>query len=449
MKNATNQQASHHELGKTIGLLDAMMMVIGIVIGSGIFFKTSTVLSDSGSPFMSIMAWVFGGVIAMASALTISEMATAIPKTGGVFVYLKELFGEKTAFLFGWVQSLIYNPGVTAALSIIVMTQAKFFIPLTPMQEKLLAMGLILFLTAINVLSTKVGSKVQTVATIGKLIPIVSIILFGFLKGTSDVAQEAVAVTAVSKLSPVTFAGFGAAILGTLWAYDGWIGVTNIAGEVKKAEKNLPKAIIIGLTLIIGIYILINVAILKVLPVEAVLNTKTAASDAAVVLFGSGGASFITAGIMVSIFGAMNGYMITGVRIPYAMATEGLYPFPSIFGKLSKFDTPMNAFIVQAVLACIYVLSGSFDILTNLSMLMVWVFFTITVSGIFILRKRKDLVSTYKVPLYPWVPLIGIIGGLYICVSTVITEPIYALIGIGVTLLGLPAYALIKRANKQ
>lgn len=444
MKNASNQGHEHQELLKNIGFFDAMMMVVGIVIGSGIFFKTSTVLKLSGSPTMSILAWVLGGVIAMASALTISEMATAIPKTGGLFVYLRELFGEKTAFLFGWVQSAIYNPGVTAALSIIVVTQAKFFFNLSPLEEKLIAMGLILFITAINVFSTKVGSKVQTVATIGKLIPIISIIGFGLIKGGAS--SESVSVVAeTSTLPTFTLAGFGAAILGTLWAYDGWVGVTNIAGEVKHAQKNLPRAIIIGLTFIIGVYITINLAILKVLPIEAVAATQTPASDAAVVLFGEGGAAFITIGIMVSIFGAMNGYMLTGVRVPYAMAKEGLYPFPKVFGELSKFDTPMNAFIIQAVLACIYVVSGSFEILTNLSMFMVWVFFTITVSGIFILRRRKDLVSTYKVPFYPIVPLVGIIGGLYICISTIIENPLFAVIGIGVTLLGLPAYYWVKK----
>lgn len=429
-------------LQKNIGLLDAMMMVVGIVIGSGIFFKSSVVFDQAGTPSLGILAWLGGGVIAMASALTISEIATAIPETGGVFVYLRALYSEKLAFLFGWMQSVIYIPAVIAALSIIFVTQLGFFTAFSPGVEKGIAIGMIAFLTFINCLSTKVGSKVQTIATFGKLVPLVGIIAFGLLSQSAAQTAEAVLNT-----QTVSIAGFGAAILGTLWAYDGWIGVTNIAGEVKSPHKNLPRAIIIGLGMTIGIYVLMNLAILKVLPMASIVGTKTPAADAAVVLFGSGGARFVTVGIMVSIFGAINGYMITGVRIPYAMACENLYPFSSKLKQLSpKFNTPAHAFVAQSLLASLYVLSGSFDVLTNLAMLMVWVFFTITVFGIFIMRtRRKDLVPTYRVPLYPIVPIIGIIGGVYIAVSTVATEPLYAVVGVAVTLLGLPVYSLIKK----
>lgn len=383
----------------------------------------------------------------MASALTVAEIATAIPKTGGIFVYLKELYGEQWAFLFGWMQTLIYVPGVAAALSIVFVTQATYFIPsMTGTQQKILAIFMLFFIMGINVLSTKLGSKVQLFATIGKLIPIFVIIVFGLLKGTASSFTSPV----VSVGSSVGMAGFGAAMLGTLWAYDGWAGVGNIAGELKKPKKDLPRSIILGLLTTIIVYILINIAIVKIMPLSSVITSKKPASDAAVILFGNGGAALIAAGIMVSIFGALNGYLMTGVRIPFAMAQDNLFPFAKFFGKVNdKFETPLNTFLFEIILACLYVLSGSFDTLTNLAVFVMWIFFVMTVAGIFILRsKHKHLERPYKVPLYPVVPLIGIIGGIYILISTLVTDTSSSLYGIGITLIGLPVYFYLRKKMK-
>jgi APA family basic amino acid/polyamine antiporter len=434
-------------LKKEIGLLESITMVIGVVIGSGIFFKASTVFKNAGTPMLGILAWVVGGIITMASALTIAEIAAAIPKTGGVFVYLKELYGEKWAFLFGWVQTLIYVPGVAAALSIVFVTQATFFVPMSPTTQKLLAIFMILFIMFINIISTKLGSKVQFVATIAKLIPIFVIIVFGLIKGTA----HSISAPVVSGTGSVGLAGFGAAILGTLWAYDGWVGIGNMAGELKNPKKDLPKSIIIGLTVIIAVYILINLAIVNIMPVSAIIASKKAASDAAVILFGNAGASLIAAGIMISIFGALNGYLMTGVRIPFAMAEENLFPFPKFFGKLNdRFETPLNTFLLVVILASLYVLTGSFETLTNLAVFVIWIFFVMTVAGIFILRsKHQHLERPYTVPFYPVVPIIGIVGGIYIIISTLITDTNYALFGIGITLIGLPVYYLLKKKSNS
>ncbi len=442
-KIAVQSEQSSAKLAKSIGLMDAMFIVVGMVIGSGIFFKTSTVLRSAGNPFWGIMAWLAGGAVAMASALTISEIATAIPRTGGVFAYLKELYDERLAFLYGWVQSLIYVPGSLAALSVVFVTQATFFIPLDIGGQRLLAMGMILFLVIINVISTRLGSKVQMIATIGKLIPIVIIMLFGLMSGSSGGVR---AVT--TPVQSVTgLAGFGAAMLGTLWAYDGWVGVTNIAGELKRPGRDLPKAIIIGLSAIILIYVLFNTALINVIPADVLSDSATPASDVSIALFGPSGAALISGGIMISIFGAMNGYLMTGVRIPFAMGQSGLFPYADKISKLSdKGATPVNALIFEGLLACLYVLSGSFDLLTNLAMFVVWIFFIITVAGIFKLRtSMKDLERSYRVPLYPVVPLIGILGGLYIVISTVLTDAPTAGFGIAVTLTGIPVYAGLMR----
>ena len=432
-------------LKKEIGLLEAITVVIGVVIGSGIFFKASTVFKNAGSPMLGILAWVIGGIITMASALTVAEIAAAIPKTGGIFIYLKELYGEKWAFLFGWVQALVYVPGVAAALSIVFVTQATYFIPMTAVQQKIVAILIIFFIMILNVLSTKLGSKVQLFATIGKLIPIFVIIIFGLIKGQVN-SFSAPAVSTGS----VGAAGFGAAILGTLWAYDGWVGVGNMAGELKNPKKDLPKSIIVGLVVIIAVYILINVSIVKIMPVSDVISSTKAASDAAVILFGKTGAGLVAAGIMISIFGALNGYLMTGVRVPFAMAQDNLFPFAKFFGKVDeKFKTPINTFLFEVILACLYVLSGSFDTLTDLAVFVIWIFFLMTVAGIFILRsKHKHIERPYKVPLYPIVPLVGIAGGIYIIISTLLTNTAYSLYGIGITLLGLPVYFYINKKSK-
>lgn len=437
----------NQSLKKEIGLLEAITIVVGVVIGSGIFFKASSVFANAGTPFLGIAAWIVGGIITMASALTVTEIATAIPKTGGVFAYLKELYGDVWAFLFGWMQALIYVPGVTAALSIVFVTQATFFIPMSEVVQKILAIFMIFFIITVNIISTKLGSKVQLFSTIAKLIPIVVIIACGLLLGKAG----AVGAILGGAGKATGAAGFGAAILGTLWAYDGWVGVGNMAGELKNPGKDLPKSIIFGLGLTIVIYLLINIAIVNIMPVDQVIASEKAASDAAVILFGNGGASLIAAGILISIFGALNGYLMTGVRIPFAMAQDNLLPFSNQLGRVSKKgQTPIGSFIFVGLLSSLYVLSGSFETLTNLAVFVIWIFFVMTVAGIFILRaKFKHLQSTYKVPLYPIIPLVGIAGGLYIIVSTLLTDTKNALFGIGITLLGLPVYFYMKQKGKN
>ena len=437
----------NQSLKKEIGLLEAITIVVGVVIGSGIFFKASSVFANAGTPFLGIAAWIVGGIITMASALTVTEIATAIPKTGGVFAYLKELYGDVWAFLFGWMQALIYVPGVTAALSIVFVTQATFFIPMSEAVQKILAIFMIFFIITVNIISTKLGSKVQLFSTIAKLIPIVVIIACGLLLGKAG----AVGAILGGAGKATGAAGFGAAILGTLWAYDGWVGVGNMAGELKNPGKDLPRSIIFGLGLTIGIYLLINIAIVNIMPVDQVIASEKAASDAAVILFGNGGASLIAAGILISIFGALNGYLMTGVRIPFAMAQDKLLPFSKQLGSVSKKgQTPIGAFIFVGLLSSLYVLSGSFETLTNLAVFVIWIFFVMTVAGIFILRSKfKHLQSTYKVPLYPFIPLVGIAGGLYIIVSTLLTDTKNALFGIGITLLGLPVYFYMKQKGKN
>jgi APA family basic amino acid/polyamine antiporter len=443
--NSSEQKVEGEDgLRRELGLMDAMLMVIGMVIGSGIFFRPASVLKNAGAPGLGVLAWVAGGIITMAAGLTVAEVAAAIPKTGGLFIYLKKLYGEKWAFLLGWVQTFIYVPGSVAGLAIYFSNQATAFIDITKAQQIMLAIGMIVLVCIANVLSTKFGGKLQVVFTIAKLIPIIVIVIFGLLNGTAH------SFAPISS-SASNAAGFGAAMLGTLWAYDGWIGVGNIAGELKNPGRDLPKSIIIGLLITIVVYVLVNLAVLNILPADQLALSQKPVSDAAVKLFGNGGGAFISAGIMISIFGTLNGYLLSGSRIPFAMGQSKLIPFHGFFGKVNKGSgTPGNALIFESILAAIYALTGSADKLTDLAVFVLWIFFVMAISGVFILRKNhKDLARPYKVPLYPFIPILGIGGGMYILISTLLTNTANALYGIGITLLGIPVYIYISKKNSK
>jgi APA family basic amino acid/polyamine antiporter len=432
---------NNNSLKKNVTFVEAMAIVIGTIIGSGIFLKSGIVLKNAGTPFMSILAWVLSGLITLASALSIAEISSAIPKSGGLYTYLSELYGETFGFLLGWVQTIISYPASVAAQAIAFATYANFFIPIGAMQQKILAVIVLAFILTMNIISTKYGGFIQTAATIGKLIPVAAIILLGLVKGTFSVAGS---------VSSSGASGFGAAMLGTLWAYEGWISVTNMAGELKNPAKDLPKVISVGVIFVIIVYAIFNFAIFKALPLDHIISSDTVAADAAVSLFGNGGAMFISAGIMVSVFGALNGFLMTGARIPFSMGENNMLPYSSVLSKVqTKFQTPANSLILESILAVIYILSGTFDTLTDLLVFVLWIFFVMGLYGVFILRKKyPEQKGLYKVPFYPITPIFGILGGAFVIVSTIIEHPVNSMIGIAITLIGLPVYYYIRKKNK-
>lgn len=429
---------------QSVGILQGLALVVGMIIGSGIFLKPGIVLKDAGSPMLSLIAWLAGGIITLASALSIAEISSNIPRAGGLYAYLEELYGPVWGFLLGWVQSVISYPASVAAQAIAFSVYANFFIPMTGFQQQLLAVGILGFLLLLNILSTRYGGFIQVAATIGKLIPVVAILGVGFMRGFAPGA-EGLTSELIGK------SAMGAAVLGTLWAYDGWIGVTNMAGEMKNPKKNLPLVITVGIVFVIVVYALFNIVLFRTLPAETLVTSDTPGAAAAVALFGAGGTAFLTAGIMISVFGSLNGYLMTAARVPQAMAERKQLPASRILGKLHpKFATPTNALILEAALAVIYIFSGSFNFLTDLLVFVLWIFFVMGVFGVFILRKRGlSSKEGYRVPLFPVVPLIGALGGGFILVSTLIGAPWRSLLGIGITLVGLPVYFILRKKNGQ
>lgn len=433
-------------LKKTIGVVEATLLVVGIVIGSGVFYKPTAVLAAIQAPGMALVIWFLGGALTLAGSLTLAEIGSAIPKTGGLYVYIKELFGDRLAFLFGWMQVLVYYPGLSAALAVILATQTTTFIPLTDLQQKFLAVFYMIFIMAVNIVSTKFATKFNTLFTIGKLLPIILIAIFGVLLGKTG------NFTPLIPEGGVTGGGFSAALLGVLFGYEGWIAVSNLSGELKNPKKDYPKAIFFGILIITIAYLGVNIGVFNTMTTEQIINSDKVVSDAAVILFGNIGSKFISLGILVSIVGSLSGFLMSSGRLPYAMAQEKMIPFPDFFGKVSKKgDTPFSSIVFITVLSIIYIFSGSYNTLTDLSVFVTWMFLIVGMLGIFVLRvKRTDLSaqSEYKVPFYPVVPIIGIVGALYVVVSTLISGAKMAIFGVIIMLIGLPVYEYLKKKIK-
>ena len=440
----------NNELKKTLGLSAALSTVIGVVIGSGVFFKPQAIYTaTNGGPGLGMIAWVLAGIMTITAGLTAAEVSAAIPKTGGMMVYIEEIYGKKLGFLTGWMQSVLFFPATIAAISVMFGQQAAILLG----NESLvipMTVGVILLIGVLNTFGSKTSGAIQTVSTVCKLIPLVLIIVFGFIKGggNNPIVQPLVA----EGISPTGV--IGQLLVAILFAYDGWINVGAIAGEMKDPGKDLPKAIIGGLSLVMGVYVVINLAYLWVLPASELAKYASPASAVAEVLFGSIGGKIINVGILVSVFGCINGYLLTGPRITYTLGKQKTIPV--IFGKLNKNDVPANATLLMAVLSALYALSGQFNLLSDLAMFAVWSFYVLTFIGVMKLRKtHPNLNRPYKVPLYPIIPLIAIFSGLFVVLNQLLfagaKSTMMSLGGVVITLIGLPVYSYMtkKYANSN
>ncbi len=439
---------SNQTLRKTIGLSAALSTVVGILIGSGVFFKPQAIYSaTNGGPGLGLLAWVIGGVMTIAAGLTASEISASITKPGGMITYMEEIYGEKIGFLTGWVQGMLFVPAISGALGIVF---AQEVVSLLGIQNEtyiiVIAVSVIVLLALLNSLGAKFGGSIQTISTLCKLVPLAIIIIFGFMKGdsTSTIMTPMVGegVNAISALSQV--------LLATLFAYDGWIFVGALAGEMKNPSKHLPMAIIGGISAVMAVYLLINVAYLFVVPASELAVSSAPATLVASKLFGNIGAKIISVGILISVFGTLNGFMLTGGRIPYTMACQGKIPFSKTFSKLNKNGAPINATWLIVGLAILYSLTGQFNLLSDLAMFTIWIFYTMLFIGVIKLRKtRPSMERPYKVPLYPIIPMVATLGGVFIVISTMISQPKNAMSGILITLIGLPVYSIVKKKKEE
>jgi APA family basic amino acid/polyamine antiporter len=439
---------NEQQLKRTMTLIPAISTVMGTVIGAGVFFKASGVASATGSTSLSLFVWLLGGLITLAAGLTAAELAAAMPQTGGMLVYIERAYGKLPSYLLGWAQIIVYFPASVAAKGIIFGTQVVNLFHLTTNWIIPAGAGALLSVFLINLLGSKIAGQFQAITLVFKLIPLALIVIFGLIQpGGVDVSLFPIEP---GSHSAGWATAIGAGLLATMYAYDGWIHVGNIAGEMKNPQKDLPRAIAGGLMGLIVIYLLVNYVYLHSLPLASIAGNENAASDVASVIFGGFGGKLITIGILVSIYGTLNGYTMTGMRLPYAMALENELPFSKYLVKLNRFQIPFVAGLFQLVLAILLMFAGGFDTLTDMLIFVIWLFYTLVFVAVIKLRiTEPDLVRPYKVPLYPIMPIVAIAGGLFIIVMALITEPLLAIVGIGLTLAGSPLYYYMKFKNQN
>ncbi len=434
----------HHDEKNKIGLTVALSIVVGTIIGSGVFMKPGSVLDYSGSSNMAILAWVIGGLLTLASGLTVAEIGAQIPKNGGLYTYLEEIYGSFWGYLSGWMQTIVYGPAIIGTLGLYFSSLMINFFYLDKVWNLPIAIGTVVFLGVVNSMGTKYGGIVQTVTTIGKMIPIVLIVVLGFWKGNSDIFNVVVPISENQSI--------GMAILATLFAYDGWILLASIGGEMKNPTKLLPKAMTVGILIVTAAYVLINLALLNVLPAAKIVGLgENATATAAGMLLGEYGGKIISIGIIVSIFGCLNGKILTFPRIPMSMAERGHLPFAKFIAKESpRFKTPANAITVEIILGIILMIISDPNKLSEISVFIIYIFYVMTFIGVFILRKRnKNKERAYSVPLFPIVPIVAILGSLFVLGSAIINDPLSCFLSIGIVFTGLPVYWYLNKKNKN
>ena len=436
------------QLQTNLGIAAALSTVVGMVIGGGVFFKPQAVYTlTGGAPGLGILAWIIAGIMTITAGLTAAEVSAAIPKTGGMMVYIEEIYGKKLGFLTGWMQTVLFFPATAAAIAVMFGQQAALLLNNSSLVMPM-SIGVILLIGILNTFGSKTSGAIQTVSTVCKLIPLGLIIVFGFIKGSGD--NPIMNPLVAEGIRPMGI--IGQLLVAILFAYDGWINVGALAGEMKNPGKDLPQAIIGGLSIVMAINVVINLAYLWVLPASELAQYASPASIVAEKIFGPVGGKLINVGILVSVFGCLNGYLLTGPRIPYTLANQKL--LPATFGKLNKNGVPANATLFMVVLSVIYALSGQFNLLSDLSMFAIWAFYTLTFIGVIKLRKTQpDLERPYKVPFYPVIPIISICSGLFVVIDQLflagMKSSMISLGGVIVTLIGLPVYAVMTKKKPE
>lgn len=432
-------------LPRKLGLLSATAILVGTTIGSGIFRVPSSVAAEVGTVGAIALLWIVGAVVAVFGALTLAELSALYPRSGGIYVFLREAYGPLPAFLFGWTELLIIRPSALGALAIIFADYTGHFFPgLGTGGERVLAAVAIALLAAANVRSVDWAALLANLTTAAKVLALCGVALLAFVFG--DIAQGA--LSQPIGFSPTSWGGFGVALIAVLWAYDGWADLTFVAGEVKDPERTMPRALLGGVAIIVVIYLLVNLAYLWVMRVDEMAASDLVARDTALRIFGGAGAGVIAALVMLSTFGALNGSTLTGPRILYAMADDGLF-FRPIAHVHAKFQTPDFAIILCSLLGIGYVSIRSFERLAGDFILGIWPFYALAVGAVFILRRtRPDLRRPYRTVGYPIVPLVFLIASVLMLGNSLIRDTAPTLLDFGIILFGIPVYYIWRRSTQ-
>jgi APA family basic amino acid/polyamine antiporter len=441
------------KLVRSFTLIPATAVIIANIIGTGIFVKTRVMTANVGSAEMVLAVWILAGLLSLAGAMVYAELSTMMPRAGGAFHFIGAAYGRRWAFLYGWTRMLVAGAGGAAvAILFVVFLNDILGGNLSPIALKTLPVLVILVAMVLNFASGSANGTIATALTIGKILLVLSIAIGAFVFGdgswmhfdgtAADVPMEDVNDSARGGIT-----GFGAAMLGALWGYNGWNLIVGIGGEVKDPSRTLPRALIGGTALVIVLYVLINVAYFYVLsPAEiaSIPASSSVAYEVAARFMGAGVAAVMSAGLMFSAYGTLHAGVLVGPRLPYALAERGM--LPKWLMQLSSKGVPINAVLAMGLWAIILTLSGTFDILTDIYIFVLWVFYGMTVVGLFVLRRtRPNADRPYRVWGYPFVPALFVMVTIYLLINTIVATPWRAVWGIMFIVSGFPVYEYFKR----
>lgn len=431
------------ELPRTLGLIDGLAITIGVTIGGGIFLVPNLVAQQLKSPGMIVAVWVFAGVISFFGALACAELGCAIPATGGQYVYLREAYGRMVGFLCGWSMFTVARTAQVAWLAVTLAIYVSYFIPLTPIEAKLLGSSAILIFAAINYRGAAAGAMVQRIFTLAKVLGLLLIIGSAFLWSGKAPVSHSLPIFHSSLNS------FGVALIACVLAYDGWVQITFVAGEIRNPQRNVLLALALGSAACVAIYVLANLAYLRVLSIDDIAASPRVAASVALQTLGSRGASLVSLIILTSIIGTLNGCFLTSPRVYFAQARDGL--FFRKFGEVQpRFRTPGFAIVAQCVCALVLLVTGGYETLVDYAMFALWLSYAFMVGGVMVLRRTQpDLPRPYRMWGYPVTPILFLAITLWFLGNMLWTRPVPSLIAMGLIATGLPIYFVWARRTDK
>ncbi len=433
---------SRLELPRVLGLASIMGIVIGTMIGSGIFINPAKVAKDVGTPGLMLAVWILGGILSFFGALAVAELGAMFTRAGGIYVYLREAYGPLVAFLFGWALLLVIESGTIATLAVGFSSKyLPYFLDLSPLQTRVVAVSLIAILALVNILGVRKSAFLMNFLTAIKFIALIAVctLIFIFAKGSTG---NFLAAGPTPAAAGGLLGRFGLALVAVLWAYKGWETGTYSAGEIRDPQKKLPLGLFIGTLTVLGLYVMANLAYLYVFPASRMAASGRIAADVMAVVFGPAGAAAITLIILLSMTGTANGHIMTSSRVFYAMARDGLF-FRSIARVHPRYLTPHRSIIMLSSWAAALSLSGTFEQLFSYVIFGFWIFMGLTVAGVMILRrKRPDLPRPYRTWGYPLTPLLFILSSVFLTGNSLVQDFRNSAIGLVLIALGIPVFFL-------
>lgn len=424
---------------RRLTLFDGIMVVVGGIIGAGIFLNPAIVAQRLPTTTLVLGAWAIGGAIALIGALCFGELGSRRPEAGGGYVYLREAFGPLPAFLYGWTQLFVINTGGIAAVAMTFAYYAGDLFGVGAAFTKPLAIGSIVLLTGINYFGIKPGSITQNIFTVLKLLAVAVLTVAGLMLFGTGTATESVQTHSTGSWGLIV--AMGTALIPVLFTFGGWQQANHIAGEIRNPQKNLPRSTIIGVAIVVVSYLLVNLAYVTALGVDGLAASSAPASDVTQAIWGNFGGKLISAGIAISTFGFVNLAILGGARVYQAMADDGLF-FEKAAELHPKYRTPSFSLLIQAGWIIILILSGSYGQLLDYTVFGDWIFFGLVAATLFYYRSRPDQDSdhSFRMPGYPWLPIVFILAAGFVVASSIFSNLFNAMIGAGLILAGIPIY---------